>query len=205
MTTTIEAGPETPQWYDLNSFLPDNCGSILDLGCGDGSTLTLCPKVPRRVGIDIDPDAIRKAIAKVPGAEFFVGTGESLPFPDSSFDAIVCCVAIPYMNIPSALKECARVVRPGGMILLSYHSWVFLRQCWRRNNANLAGYLFRTYVTLNGISFHLFGRIFRYPLRPSMTESFQTEMALKRCLREAGFEEFRKLPRHVPSCIATRQ
>lgn len=193
-----------PQWFDLASLLPANCSSILDIGCGNGQTLSLCPQIPYRVGVDLDPNAISEASATVPGAHFRIARGEALPFPDASFDAVISSVALPYMNIPLALNECARVMRPGGVLYMSVHTWSFLRMLWATKRPNLAGRVYRAYVTLNGLSFHCCGKVFPYPLRPSLMESFQTEHGLRRALDVAGFHHVRELPRRVPAYSAIR-
>jgi ubiquinone/menaquinone biosynthesis C-methylase UbiE len=133
-----------------------------------------------------------------------VAKAEELPFRDASFDAAVSCVALPYTNIPLALRECARVLRSGAVFYLSIHSWDFLNLCWRRSRPNLAGRIFRSYVALNGLTFHFTGRVFPYPLRPSLTESFQTERGIKCALATAGFRDIQVLSRRVPSLVARR-
>jgi SAM-dependent methyltransferase len=193
------------QWSDLASLLPPHCRSILDIGCGCGQTLAFCSEVPYRAGVDIDPSAILAASANVPDADFRVARGEALPFPDASFDAVVSCVAFPYMDIRLALRECARVMRPAGVLYLSFHTWDFLKQLWATYPPNFAERVHRSYIVLNGLSFHFFGRVFPYPLRPFLMESFQTEHGLRRSLEDGGFQHICKLPRRVPSFSAVRQ
>jgi ubiquinone/menaquinone biosynthesis C-methylase UbiE len=193
-----------PQWHDIANLLPSKCTSILDIGCGDGRTLSLCPNVAYRAGTDCDPGAIDQARRNVAGADFRVGRAESLPFEDARFDAAVSCVTLPYVNIPVALRECARVLRSGAAFYLSIHSWDFINMRWARSKPNLAGRVFRCYVTLNGLSLHFTGKVFRYPLKPSLMESFQTRRGLTRALADAGFRDIQELPRRVPSFVATR-
>jgi ubiquinone/menaquinone biosynthesis C-methylase UbiE len=198
-------GDDLPQWYDIATLLPSECASILDIGCGDGRTLTLCPNIPYRVGIDCYSGAIDQARRNVPGADFRVATAESLPFEDGHFDAAVSCVALPYVNIPVALRECARVLRSGAPFYLSIHTWDFINMLWRHSRPNLAGRVFRVYVTLNGLSLHFVGKVFRYPLNSSLMESFQTRSGMTRALAAAGFRDIQELPRRVPSFVATRR
>ena len=193
-----------PQWHDMSTFLPEQCNWILDVGCGDGRTLALCPKVPFRAGIDLDPTAIDKARQVVPEAHFCIGSAEALPYPDETFDAIVSCVVLPYVNIPIVLRECSRVLRRDGVIMLSVHSWDFLNLLWRKRRPNLAGRVFRIYVTLNGLFFHFTGRLFSYPLKRCFMESFQTDKRVVKALAAAEFQDVVKLPRPVSSYIAIR-
>lgn len=49
-----------------------------------------------------------------------------LPFDDASFDAVVCCVSIDYLTRPvEVLREAARVLRPGGVVVLSFSNRCF--------------------------------------------------------------------------------
>lgn len=193
---------DLPQWHDLTALLPTTCRSIIDIGCGDGRTLALCPNIAVRVGIDCAPTEIERARKAVPEAEFYVANAEALPFRDESFDAAISCVALPYANIPRALSECARVLRKGGVFCLSVHSWEFINLLWRQSQPNIKGRVFRTYITLNGLSLHFFGKVFPYPLKPSLMESFQTDRGIMRALLAAGFRDICKLPSRVPSFTA---
>lgn len=193
-----------PQWHDISTFLPDPCNSILDVGCGEGGTLALCPQVSFRVGIDCDQTAIDKARRMVHRAHFCVGSAAALPYPDETFDAIVSCVVLPYVNIPAVLRECSRVLRRGGVIMLSVHTWDLINLLWRQHRPNLAGRMFRIYVALNGLYFHFTGRLFSYPLKRGLMESFQTDKRMVKALGAAGFQGVVKLPRPVSSFVATR-
>ena len=49
-----------------------------------------------------------------------------LPFDDASFDAVVCCVSIDYLVHPvQVLREAARVLRPGGVVVLTFSNRCF--------------------------------------------------------------------------------
>jgi len=50
----------------------------------------------------------------------------SMPFPDDSFDAATCCVSIDYLVRPiDVLREAARVVRPGGVVVCTFSNRCF--------------------------------------------------------------------------------
>ena len=50
----------------------------------------------------------------------------SMPFPDDSFDAATCCVSIDYLVRPiDVLREAARVVRPGGLVVCTFSNRCF--------------------------------------------------------------------------------
>lgn len=92
---------------------------VLEIGCGDGRITRALSGIPGRlVGIDPDPDAIRKAIADVDGVRFDVGAGERLDFPDGSFDVVLFTLSLHHQNSEKALKEADRVLRTGGCIIV---------------------------------------------------------------------------------------
>jgi SAM-dependent methyltransferase len=69
-------------------------------------------------------------LAANPLAEAFVladlNRDPVLPFPDASFDAVTCCVSIDYLVRPmEVLAEVARVLRPGGIVVLTFSNRCF--------------------------------------------------------------------------------
>lgn len=69
-------------------------GRVCDIGCGSGKMLALigealAPCRPRLYGMDILPDRIEAARCQVPDAQFWVQSGEVLPFPDKSVQLLV--------------------------------------------------------------------------------------------------------------------
>ena len=76
---------------------------VLDLGCGSGEFMrTLLARGCDVVGVDVDTDAV--AALRAEGLDARVGAGEAIPLPDESVDAILCSVAIPYMDERRAIK-----------------------------------------------------------------------------------------------------
>lgn len=167
--------------------IPASARRILDIGCGAGQTLLACAQPGRvTVGVDYDPEALRLGTSlKVPA--FLVrAAGERLPFRSSSFDFVFSRVALPYMNIPAALAETARVLEPGGRVWFTLHppgmfSW--------RAFLHPRSAVFELYRLANTAAFHLAGLHFRYPLRRSRMESYQTGSGMCRALRKAGFDD----------------
>ncbi len=103
---------------------------VLDIGCGPGQELL--PFLERSkafcIGVDV-AEGLGKVTSDVFGNDPRVGilrtAGETLPFPDGSFDVILCRVALPYMNNRKAISEAARVLREGGVYLLKTHAPAF--------------------------------------------------------------------------------
>ncbi|MDA0637407.1 methyltransferase domain-containing protein [Nonomuraea sp. MCN248] len=100
---------------------------FLDVGCGTGYlTRVVAPVVGpagRVTGIDPSPEMIGYARGRAPGnCDYLVGEGQSLPFPDESFDAVVSSLAvhhIPEDARQAAIREMARVLRPDGRLLVA--------------------------------------------------------------------------------------
>jgi len=84
---------------------------ILDMGAGAGETLALLREGGfDAVGIDLAPRA--KDVLR---ADFLTA-----PFPDGSFDAVISqCAFFVSGDVPGALRETGRVLRSGGLLLLS--------------------------------------------------------------------------------------
>ena len=103
-------------------------GDVLDVGCGTGALLPRLDawgaQVARYVGVDPSPAMLRVAVEKVHGASFdaarFVaGTAEAIPLPSASFDTVVCASTLQYVaDVPRALGEMRRVLRPSGRLVL---------------------------------------------------------------------------------------
>jgi len=94
---------------------------LLDVGCGSGLTLVLAQQrgaVPS--GVDISPGLLGIARDRLPHADLRVADMESLPFGDGAFDAVTGVNAFQFAGDPRrALREAARVTRPGGRVVAS--------------------------------------------------------------------------------------
>jgi demethylmenaquinone methyltransferase/2-methoxy-6-polyprenyl-1,4-benzoquinol methylase len=101
---------------------------VLDLATGTGDLALLAANAEptsRVVGLDPSDKMLEIARAKVEKAgllgrvELVTGDAETLPFPDASFDGV--CMAFGIRNVPDrdrALREMARVTRPGGKVAI---------------------------------------------------------------------------------------
>jgi ubiquinone/menaquinone biosynthesis C-methylase UbiE len=94
---------------------------VLDAACGTGRhTLHLATLGHDVTGVDASPWMLAEALAKNPQLPLIEATIDALPFPDNSFDAAVCALLFDHLpRIDSAITELARVVRPGGRVLIS--------------------------------------------------------------------------------------
>lgn len=96
-------------------------GAALDAACGTGRHAAFLVEMGHRVtGIDGSAAMLERAIARVPEADFRQGRLESLPFDTDAFDVAVCSLALSHCaDLTAPMAELARVVRPGGQVLLS--------------------------------------------------------------------------------------
>ena len=100
--------------------LPDQ-GRVIDIGCGEGR---FCRMMNARglepVGLDPTSELIGAAKSKDPAGSYVQASGEALPFENECFDAAVFYLSL--IDIPdfrSAIAEAARVLRPGGLMLVA--------------------------------------------------------------------------------------
>lgn len=173
--------------------LPSTCHAVLDVGCGVGQTLAACdiPPATLAVGIDIDDEPLRYGRQMTDRIQFVRGGGERLPFAAKTFDVVLSRVALPYMHIPSALAEFARVSRPGGNVWLTLHPFSMTRAwLWQAvRTANPKGIVYQGYSLANGLLLHACGMQVRFPLNRSRCESFQTARGMTKALHTAGFRD----------------
>jgi len=182
---------DAPQMENSPS-IPSGANRILDLGCG-AALPTLDAKSARFLcGLDKDLGSLRRA--KVPAdtkLEFgrVQGRAEQLPFQEASFDCAISRVALPYMEIPRVLSELRRVLGPGGQLRISLHSFRYFRGEYLGHVRALSwkSLIYKIYVFVNGIFFHLTGKVFRFPLKRSRIESFQTRRGMSLALARTGF------------------
>jgi SAM-dependent methyltransferase len=93
----------------------------LDAGCGAGAfALAVAPHVGEVVGIDGDAALLAAARERAPvNAAFVEGDVTALPFPYGDFDIAGCLRVLHHVHRPGlVLSELARVLRPGGRLLL---------------------------------------------------------------------------------------
>jgi ubiquinone/menaquinone biosynthesis C-methylase UbiE len=98
---------------------------VVDIATGPGSTaLALAPVAGRVVGTDVSPGMIdtareRAAAAGIANVTFEVAAVERLPFGDGEVDVVTCRIAAHHFaDVPLALREIVRTLRPGGALVL---------------------------------------------------------------------------------------
>ena len=90
---------------------------LLDLSCGGGDTAEMLAKLGYRVvATDFGPPPPMKGVARVAGVDL----NSFLPFQSASFDAVDLVEVIEHIeNQPQLIREIARVLKPGGVVLIS--------------------------------------------------------------------------------------
>jgi SAM-dependent methyltransferase len=136
-------------------------GALLDVGCGRGDLAASFARAGwRTAGLDISPVAV--AAARAVGVDASVGTIETVPWPDGSFDVIVMNHSLEHMADPvGALQRARELLRAGGTLVVAVPNW----DSWQRR-------LFGTYWTPLDVPRHL---------------THFSPTALHRAARRAGF------------------
>lgn len=94
---------------------------VLDVACGIGTTARLLAGTfgSEVVGLDASAANVARAegLAPCESVRFVTGDAAALPFPDDSFDAVVCeCAVSTFADQPRVAAEFARVLKPGGAV-----------------------------------------------------------------------------------------
>jgi ubiquinone/menaquinone biosynthesis C-methylase UbiE len=113
-------GPDAALLDELVADLPDGA-TVLDVGCGDGAR-TLANLPPGTLGLDFSRVQLELARERVPGARPLQGDMTALPVADDAVDAVTAYHAVfhvPRAEHPAVYREFARVLRPGGRVLLT--------------------------------------------------------------------------------------
>lgn len=111
-----------PAW--TRTALPHLDGArVLELGCGTGHLqLALAQARIDHVGYDLSPTILRVARGRLQRAELLPrllrGRAQALPFRSGRFSDVVATFPAPYIVDPATLNEVARVLQPGGQLLI---------------------------------------------------------------------------------------
>lgn len=129
---------ERSPWFQAQlkivlEMLQSEKGRVLDIGCAAGAEFE--PLIARGFqifGLDYSPEMLRLAgqrFGASPGVHLCRGDAEALPFPDASFDHVVCLGVFEYLaTYDCCLEEIRRVLRPGGLVILSLPTSISLNR-----------------------------------------------------------------------------
>jgi ubiquinone/menaquinone biosynthesis C-methylase UbiE len=125
----MAAAEEAHWWYGATRALLRDVlgphlapgGRFLDAGCGTGSAGAWLNEIGRVAGVDREPLALELYRERHPEAALVTGDVTRLPFATGSFDALLCVTVLIHRSVTdvaAAVRELARVVRPGGTLAL---------------------------------------------------------------------------------------
>jgi ubiquinone/menaquinone biosynthesis C-methylase UbiE len=106
----------------VDSVLDDlPSGVAVDVACGTGRLAQrMAARGHRVLGVDASLEMVTQARAKTPGVGFVLGDMHKLPLPDASVDLVTNALAMTHVPSPRpVLAEWARVLRPGGSVIIS--------------------------------------------------------------------------------------
>jgi SAM-dependent methyltransferase len=118
---TVHEHNLTPVYNAVLDLVHAGAGvSMLEVGCGGGTALALAAGRGADVtAIDAAPGFVEIVRRRVPAADVQVGDLQFLPYDDAAFDVVVGFNAFQYAaDVPAALAEARRVLRPGGLIAM---------------------------------------------------------------------------------------
>jgi len=109
------------EWLDR--YLPSNGSGLrlLDVGCGTGYHLRRYRERGFEIsGVDGSPEMLKEARAANPRIEFVLADVDQIPLPSATYDVALCIEVLRYLpDIQPCLKEIRRMVKPGGMAMIT--------------------------------------------------------------------------------------
>jgi SAM-dependent methyltransferase len=110
--------PEWPEGVADVAGLPPSA-EVVDLAAGTGKLTRLLARRFARV-VAVEPDDALRAL--IPAGEAVAGSAEQIPLADESVDGVFCAEAFHWFDAPLAVREIARVLRPGGSLVLCFNA-----------------------------------------------------------------------------------
>jgi SAM-dependent methyltransferase len=131
----------------LAAFVGRGCGKALDLGCGEGRVsreLTACGY--QVTAVDPVDKLVNAAVQAKSAWNYAVATAAQLPFEDAQFDLVMAYnLLMDVDDVPAAVKEIRRVMRPTGQLIISIVHPFVDRGRFANNEANSPFVLEGTY------------------------------------------------------------
>lgn len=110
--------PEAIDW-----LLQEGARNVLDLGAGTGKlTVRLVERGLDVIAVDPIPEMLEVLSRSLPDTPALLGSAEDIPLPDDSVDSVLVAQAWHWFDPERAVKEVARVLRPGGRLGLVWNT-----------------------------------------------------------------------------------
>lgn len=177
----IAAVEDDHWWYrntralaaDLLEPYLSRAGRLLDAGCGPGGNGAWLAEHGDVVGVDLSPEALAFVSARRPSTRPVQASLEALPFSDASYDGVIALTVL--CSVPddaTAVRELARVTRPGGAVLLMEPAFDSLRRAHDATVHSLRRYRRATLAelaTAAGLSVHRCTYAYSFLAPPAIT------------------------------------
>jgi len=170
--------------------------SVLDIGCGAGQEmLPFVARGAKAVGMDVMPEVgqVGREMFAAEGFDdkvsFVRASGNELPFSDDYFDVLISRGAIMFMDVEVALREMARVLRPGGIFFLMFQAPPYY---WWKVGDGIKGLNFLSSIHALRVLFA--GNLYRLMGRQSfnkLTAGGETFITKKILERDTGFSRMK--------------
>lgn len=138
-----EHADQFPDNVDLNDkrvkvlkklFADLNGKTVLDVGCGKGRFSKVMIDLGANVnGIEPSEKLLHEA-RKIQGGSFLLGSSTRIPFPNETFDCILCIEVLQHIpDLKRAIHEMMRVLKPEGkIIIIDRNKLCFIRSLWKK-------------------------------------------------------------------------
>ncbi|MEC3982198.1 class I SAM-dependent methyltransferase [Amycolatopsis sp. H20-H5] len=113
--------PESALTWGISGGLPET-GRVLDLGAGTGKLAEGLVTLGHQVtAVEPDAEMLAELSRRLPGVTALSGTAEKIPLSDAAVDAVFVGQAFHWFDPLPAMTEIARVLRPGGTLVLLWN------------------------------------------------------------------------------------